>query len=436
MNTTTHSKRRAPGAGAVNEAKPAALDLEAIRGQFPALNQEVHGHRLVYLDNAATTLKPRGVIDAVCSVYEQDCANIHRGVHLLSQRATERYEGARETLRAYLNAASTEELIFTRGATESINLVAATLPSLVDLRAKTLVVTGLEHHSNLVPWQRLAKKEGAELHAVPLLDDGQIDIEDYQRVLNEASKGAGGGVALVAFAHVSNALGTVLPVKEMIEAAHRVGALALVDGAQALPHGRVDLQALDADFYVFSGHKLFAPTGVGLLYGKKALLTRMEPYQSGGDMIRSVSLRESSWNDLPWKFEAGTPNIAGVIGLGAAIEYLGTLDFPAIEAHEASLMKFATESLLKIPGLRIVGTAEEKRGAISFTLEGIHPHDIGTIVDAEGVALRTGHHCAQPVMERFGIPATTRASFAFYNTHDEVKALVAAIYKVQEMFGA
>lgn len=413
---------------AAQDRLAAPLDLEALRAEIPALHQQVDGHPLVYLDNAATTLKPQGVIDAVTSVYAQDCANIHRGVHRLSQRATERYEEARETVRAFLGAASPKEIVFTRGTTESINLVAATLPSLVSLEGRTILLTGLEHHSNIVPWQLLARRAGARLEVVPIDERGALDLDAFEARMAD-------DVALLACAHVSNALGTVLPVARLAERAHAAGALVLIDGAQAVGHRPVDVQALGADFYAFSGHKVFGPTGVGVLWARSDLLEAMEPYQGGGDMIRTVTFEESTWNDLPWKFEAGTPNIAGVIGLGAAIAWLRGIGFEALQAHEASLLAHATERLSALPGLRILGTAPEKEAVISFVLEDVHPHDVGTIADSEGVALRTGHHCAQPVMDRFGVPATSRLSMAVYNTLEEVDAAVRALERVREIFG-
>ncbi|MDF1565544.1 MAG: cysteine desulfurase [Deltaproteobacteria bacterium] len=403
------------------------LDLPALRASVPALHQQIDDRPLVYLDNAATTLKPQAVIDAVTSVYARDCANIHRGVHRLSQRATERYEAARETVRAFLGAASTREIVFTRGTTESINLVAAGLPSLVELEGRAILITGLEHHSNIVPWQQLCRRTGAKLRVVPLLEDGSVDGQGMAALLDEE-------VALVAVAHISNALGTILPVESIVAQAREVGALTLIDGAQAVGHQPVDVQALGADFYAFSGHKLFGPTGVGVLHGREELLARMDPYQGGGDMILTVTFEQSTWNELPYKFEAGTPNIAGVIGLGAAIEWLLGWGWDAIEAHEHQLLEHATEVFSAIEGLRLVGTSPRKTAVLSFVLEGIHPHDVGTIADAEGVALRTGHHCAQPVMDRFGIPATTRASLALYNTLEEIDAAAAALRKVQEIF--
>lgn len=404
-----------------------AFDVERVRADFPALHQEVHGRPLVYLDSAATTLKPRVVIGAVDDVYERDCANIHRAVHLLSQRATARYEAARESVRAFLGAKSTTEIVFTRGTTEAINLVAQSYgrPRLGE--GDEVLVTELEHHSNIVPWQLLCQQTGAKLVVVPMTDRGEVLVEAFEEQLSDKTR-------IVALSHVSNALGTVLPVKQMTERAHARGAVVLLDGAQAVSHVDVDVGELDCDFYAFSGHKLYGPTGIGVLYGKEVLLEEMPPYHGGGDMIRSVTFEETLYNDLPYKFEAGTPNIAGAIGLGAAIEYYLGFDLRAVHAHERSVLEYATEALQSIPGLRLVGTAPGKVAALSFLMESAHPHDIGTIVDAEGVAIRTGHHCAQPVMEHFGIAATARASLGMYNSEADIDALVEALHKVQELF--
>jgi cysteine desulfurase/selenocysteine lyase len=412
----------------ISGSGPAAFDVQRVRRDFPALHQQVHGRPLVYLDSAATSLKPRSVIDAVADVYVRDCANIHRAVHLLSQRATARYEDAREKVRAFLNAAKQTEVVFTRGTTESINLVAQSWGRTYLREGDEVLITELEHHSNIVPWQILCQQTGAKLVVVPITDRGEVLPEDFQQRLSERTR-------MVALAHVSNALGTVLPVTELIDLAHQRGAVVLLDGAQAASHAEIDVQALDCDFYAFSGHKLYGPTGVGALYGKERLLEGMPPYQGGGDMIRSVTFEETIYNDLPYKFEAGTPNIAGAIGLGAAIDYFTSFDTRAIHAHESALLHYATEALGSVPGLSLVGTAPGKVAVLSFVMDAAHPHDIGTIVDSEGVAIRTGHHCAQPVMEHFGIAATARASLGMYNTTGDIDALVGALGKVRELFG-
>ena len=411
-------------------ARPPAVpwDVERIRKDFPILHQEVHGKPLVYLDNAATAQKPQLVIDALARYYATDNANVHRGVHRLSERATEAYEGARARIQRFLNAAQTREIIFVRGATEGINLVAQTYGRRAVGPADEIVITGLEHHSNIVPWQMLCEEKGAVLRVVPIDDAGEVDIAAYERLLGERTR-------LVAIAHVSNALGTIVPVKPMIDAAHRRGIPVLVDGAQAAPHLRVDVQALDCDFYAFSGHKTYGPTGIGVLYGKTARLEQMPPFQGGGDMIKSVSFERTVYNDLPYRFEAGTPHIAGAIGLGTALEYLEGLGLDHIAAYEHELLAHGTDRLARIPGLTLIGTAREKASVLSFVLDGIHPHDVGTILDREGLAVRTGHHCAMPVMTRFEIAATTRASLAFYNTHEEIDALADAIGRVREIFG-
>jgi cysteine desulfurase/selenocysteine lyase len=404
------------------------FDVERARTDFPALHQEVHGKPLVYLDSAATTLKPQVVLDAVVEVYARDCANIHRAVHLLSQRATARYEEARGKVRAFLNASRKTEVIFTRGTTEAINLVAQSFVRTLLREGDEVLVSELEHHSNIVPWQLVCQQTGAKLVVVPMTERGEILPEAFEDKLSERTK-------MVALAHVSNALGTVLPVAELITRAHEVGAFVLLDGAQAVSHVEVDVQALNCDFYAFSGHKLYGPTGIGALYGKEKLLEGMPPYQGGGDMIRSVTFAETIYNDLPYKFEAGTPNIAGAIGLGAAIDYYGSFDQSAVHAHEQDVLRYATEALQSVPGLELIGTAPGKVAALSFLMDAAHPHDIGTIVDSEGVAIRTGHHCAQPVMEHFGIAATARASLGMYNTRSDVDALVRSLGKVQELFG-
>jgi cysteine desulfurase/selenocysteine lyase len=402
-------------------------DVERIRKDFPILDQTVHGKPLVYLDNAATSQKPRAVIDAIEDYYTSDNANVHRGVHLLSERATAAYEGARARIRRFLNAAHLHEIVFVRGATEGINLVAQTYGRRAVGPGDEVVITTLEHHSNIVPWQMLCEEKRATLRVVPIDDAGEVDVPAYERLLGERTR-------LVAIAHVSNALGTIVPVKAMIEAAHRRGIPVLLDGAQAVPHLAVDVQALDCEFYTFSGHKIYGPTGIGVLYGKTALLERMPPYQGGGDMIKSVSFEKTTYNDLPYKFEAGTPYIAGAIGLGAALEYLEGLGLDRVAAYEQELLAHATERLSAIPGLRLVGTAREKAAVLSFVIDGVHAHDVGTILDREGIAVRTGHHCAMPVMTRFGLAATARASLALYNTREEIDALARALEKVREVF--
>jgi cysteine desulfurase/selenocysteine lyase len=405
----------------------AGFDVEKVRGDFPVLKQKVHGKPLVYLDNAATSQKPLAVIEAIRKFYEVDCANIHRGVHELSQRSTAAYEQTRVKVKQFLNARTKNELIFVRGTTEGINLVASSWGRKCVKSGDEIVVSGMEHHSNIVPWQILCEEKGAKLRVIPINDRGELLMEEYEKLLGPRTR-------MVAVAHVSNALGTVNPVREIIEMAHKAGALALIDGAQAAPHMKVDVQALDADFYAFSGHKLFGPTGVGVLYGKSKLLNAMPPYQGGGDMIRTVTFEKTTYNDLPYKFEAGTPNIAGGIGLGAAVDYVNRIGLDKIGAYEHELLAYGTEALSQIGGLRLIGTARQKAAVLSFVMEGIHPHDIGTVLDRMGIAVRTGHHCAQPVMDRFGVPATTRASLAFYNTTAEIDALTAGLRKVKEMF--
>jgi cysteine desulfurase/selenocysteine lyase len=403
-------------------------DVKQVRRDFPVLGQLVHGKPLVYLDNAATSQKPEAVLDAIDKYYRVGNANIHRGVHYLSERATEEYEGAREKIRGFLHAASAKEIVFVRGATEGVNLVASTFGRMKVRAGDEVLISAMEHHSNIVPWQMLCEEKGAKLRVIPMNDQGEIILDEYRRLLTERTK-------LVAVTHVSNALGTINPVKQMIADAHRRSIPVLVDGAQAVPHFRVDVRDLDCEFYVLSGHKMFGPTGVGVLYGKEAILEGMPPYQGGGDMIKSVTFERTIFNDLPYRFEAGTPHIAGGVGLGAAIDYLGRIDWQALTEYEHEVLNYATEALSEIKGLRIVGTAKEKAGVISFVIDGVHPHDVGTVLDQEGIAVRTGHHCAQPVMKRFNIPATARASFALYNTHDEVDRLVAGVHKVKEIFG-
>ena len=406
----------------------ASLDLLAIRRDFPVLDQEVHGKPLVYLDNAATCQTPKCVTEAIARFYQEDCSNIHRGVHLLSQRSTELYEEARHKVQRFLNAKSSKEIIFTRGTTEAINLVASTLGRELVGAGDEVIISELEHHSNIVPWQMLCEQAGAKLKVIPINDDGEWILEEYNRLLTDKTK-------IVAVSHVSNALGTINPVKKIVDGARRVGAKVVVDGAQAAPHTAVDVQELGCDFYAFSAHKLYGPTGVGVLYGKESLLTAMPPWQGGGDMILSVTFEKTTYADLPAKFEAGTPNIAGGIGLGAAIDYVTNIGMDQIAAYENELLVYATRELEKVPGLRMIGTAKNKAAVCSFELQDIHPHDIGTILDQEGVAIRTGHHCAQPVMKRFKVPATARASFAVYNTKEEVEVLVRALMKAREVFG-
>jgi cysteine desulfurase/selenocysteine lyase len=403
------------------------LDVARLRMDFPILSQMVHGKPLVYLDNAATTQKPRAVIDCMANYYAEYNANIHRGVHILSQQATDAYEGAREKVRRFINAARREEVIFVRGTTEAINLVASSYGQRL-WPGNEILITEMEHHSNIVPWQLLCERSGAVLRVTPISDAGELRLDEFERQLGPATR-------LVAVTHLSNALGSINPLRRLIELAHGVGAVVLVDGAQAVAHLPVDVQALDCDFYAFSGHKLYGPTGIGVLYGKAALLDAMPPWQGGGDMIREVSFAKTTYNDLPFKFEAGTPHIAGGIGLGAAIDYVSKLGQPAIAAHEHDLLSYASEQAGAIPGLRLIGTAREKASILSFTVAGIHPHDVGTILDDAGVAVRAGHHCTMPVMTHFGVPATVRASFSFYNTIEEVDVLIHAIRRAQEVFG-
>src|SRR5438093_1876321 len=409
------------------QAPLGAYDPQKIRANFPILCQQVNGKPLVYLDNAATTQKPRAVIDAITRYYEADNANIHRGVHYLSQHATRRYENSRETVRRFLNAAEPSEIVFVRGATEGINLVAQTLGRTRVRAGDEVLITAMEHHSNIVPWQILCEEKGATLRVAPINDIGELILDEFARLLGTRTK-------IVAVPHVSNALGTVNPLRQMVELAHRHNAVVVVDGAQAVPHLAVDVRALDCDFYVFSGHKLYGPTGIGVLYGKSALLNAMPPYQGGGDMILSVTFEKTIYNKLPYKFEAGTPHVAGAIGLGAAIDYVNGLGMDNVAAYEHEALTYATEAVAAIPGIRLIGTAREKAGVLSFLLDSVHPHDIGPMLDQEGIAIRAGHHCAQPIMQRFGIAATARASFGLYNTKEEVDALVEGIQKVREVF--
>lgn len=408
-------------------APETALNVLRLRQDFPILRQTVHGKPLVYLDNAATSQKPQCVIDCEARYYAELNANIHRGVHSLSLQATEAFEAARDTVRRFIHAQRREEVVFVRGTTEAINLVAASYGQ--GLRpGDEILITEMEHHSNIVPWQLLCERSGAVLRVAPFDDAGELRLDAFERLLGPATR-------IVALTQLSNALGTINPVQRLVALAHAVGAVVLVDGAQAVAHLPVDVQALDCDFYAFSGHKLYGPTGIGVLYGKAALLDAMPPWQGGGDMIREVTFARTSYNDLPYKFEAGTPHIAGGIGLGTAIDYVGTVGLPAIAAHEHALLAYATEQVAGIAGLRVIGTARDKASILSFTVEGVHPHDVGTILDDEGVAVRAGHHCAMPVMARFGVPATVRASFALYNTVEEVDVLLRAIRRAQEVFG-
>jgi cysteine desulfurase/selenocysteine lyase len=399
-----------------------------LREDFPILKQKVHGKPLVYLDNGATGQKPQSVIDALEHYYKAENSNIHRGVHHLSERATSAYEAAREKIRGYINARSDKEIIYVRGTTEGINLVAQSYGRSFLKAGDEIIVSAMEHHSNIVPWQILCEQIGAKLRVIPINHDGEIVMDEFHRLLTDKTK-------LVSVTHVSNALGTIVPVKEIVAAAHGRGVPVLLDGAQAVPHLRVDVQDLDCDFYAFSGHKMFGPTGIGVLYGRAELLEKMPPYQGGGDMISLVTFEKTHYNVLPYKFEAGTPHIAGGIGLGAAVDYLLALDWDALAAHEHHLLACATDALASIDGVRIIGTAKEKAGVLSFVLDHVHAHDVGTILDQEGVAVRAGHHCAMPVMQRFGVPATTRASFAFYNTIEEIDVLARAIHRVRKVFG-
>ncbi len=403
------------------------FDVETIRQDFPILKQTVHGKPLVYLDNAATAQKPNVVIETLDQYYCEYNANIHRGVHKLSELGTEKYEQVRKKLKTFVNASSIKEIIFVRGATEGINLVAQTFARSNLQADDEVIITELEHHSNIVPWQMVCEQTGSILKYVPINDAGELIQEEYEKLLSEKTK-------LVALGHISNALGTINPIKSMIEKAHAIGAKVLIDGAQAVPHCTVDVQALDCDFYVFSGHKLFGPTGIGVLYGKETLLNDMPPYHGGGDMIKMVSMDKTIYNDLPYKFEAGTPHIAGVIGLGAAIDYVNSIGLDSISSYEHELLLYANEQAKQIETITPIGVAKEKTSIFSFVMDNIHPHDIGTILDSEGIAIRTGHHCAMPVMERFKLPATARASFAFYNTKSEIDSLMKGIDQCKQMF--
>jgi cysteine desulfurase/selenocysteine lyase len=404
------------------------LDVERVRKDFPILERTINGKPLIYLDSAASSQRPRAVLRAVEEYETTSHANVHRGVHALSQAATEAYEGARERIRRYINARSTKEIIFVRGTTEGINLVAQSYARPRFKPGDEILISALEHHANIVPWQMVCEQTGCTLKVAPIDRRGELIFDEFQKLLSPRTK-------LVAVAHVSNALGTMLPVKRIIDAAHAQGAVVLVDGAQAVPHTKVDVRALGCDFYTFSSHKIYGPTGVGVLYGREELLTAMPPWQGGGDMILTVSFEKTTYNELPYKFEAGTPNISGAVGLAAAMDYVEGLGIEKIAAHEHHLLELATAELERIPGIEIIGTAANKAAVLSFTMKGVHPHDLGTILDTDGVAVRTGHHCAQPVMTFFGIPATARASFGVYNTERDVAALVAGLNKVREVFG-
>jgi cysteine desulfurase/selenocysteine lyase len=420
VNTLTIEKQTA--------APCSAFDVDKVREDFPVLKQKVRGKPLVYLDNAATTQKPRTVIDTLHRYYMEENANIHRGVHYLSEKATEAFENARVKAQRFLNAAHWKEIVFTRSATESINLVAQTYGRTHVKEGDEILISAMEHHSNIVPWQMLCEEKGAKLRVAPINDDGELLLDEYEKLLTPRTK-------LVSVAHVSNSLGTINPVKQIVEAAHERGIPVLVDGAQAVSHLPVYVRTLDCDFYVFSGHKIFGPTGIGVLYGKAKWLESLPPYQGGGDMILSVSFEKTTYNKAPYKFEAGTPHIAGAIGLGAALDYVKEVSLDAVAAYERALLEYATEAVRDVPGLRIIGTAREKASILSIVMEGIHPHDVGTILDREGIAVRAGHHCTMPLMKRFGVAATTRASFALYNTFEEVGALVRGLRKVVEVLG-
>jgi len=415
-------------AAAQKRGAAAPYDVERIRADFPILHRPVHGKRLAYLDSGASAQKPRAVIDTISRVYETEYANVHRGVHYLSQKATDAMEGAREKLRAFLNAAETREIIFARGATEGINLVAHSFVRRFMKPGDEVLIATYEHHSNIVPWQMARDDRGIVLKVAPIDDNGELILEEFAKLVTERTK-------LVAIAHVSNALGTVTPVDEVIRIAHAKGAKVLLDGCQAVPHIPVDVRALDCDFYVFSGHKLYGPSGIGVLYGKAGLLEAMPPYQGGGEMIEVVTFEKTTYAQLPFKFEAGTPHIDGTIGLGAAIDYVTGLGLDRIGAHEHDLLDHATRALTAMNNVRIIGTAKNKAAIVSFVVDGVHPHDVGTILDQEGVAVRTGHHCAQPVMERYDLPATVRASFGLYNTHEDIDQMIAGLRTVQRIFG-
>lgn len=401
-------------------ANSLTYNIDAIRQDFPALHQEINGSPLVYLDNGASTQKPQTVIDSLTQFYSQDYANVHRGIHSLSQRATDQFEAARETVRAFINAKAIEEVIFTSGTTDSINLIAASFGSGFIQSGDRILVSEMEHHSNIVPWQILAERKGAEIKVIPVLDNGELDISNLPNLLTEKTK-------VVAITQVSNALGTINPIAEITAAAHKVGAKVVLDGAQSIAHMSVDMQALDCDFFVFSGHKIFAPTGIGVLYGKQALLEAMPPYRAGGDMIKTVSFSGTEYNTLPYKFEAGTPHISGAIGLATALDYLRQIGMSNIEAYEHELLAYGTEQMQSIAGLKLIGTANNKAGILSFVVDGAHASDLGTLLDHQGIAIRVGHHCAMPVMEKFGLAATSRASLAMYNNFEDIDRLVFAL---------
>lgn len=403
------------------------LDIEQIRSQFPILNSQVHGKPLVYLDNAASAQKPLSVIQAVDAAYLEYYSNVHRGVHYLSDQATRAYEAARETARKFINAGKEQEIIFTKGTTDGINLIASSFGRKYLQEGDEVILSGMEHHANIVPWQLICEERGANIKVIPVSDEGELDMEAYANLLSDKTK-------IVAVVHVSNTLGTVNPVEQIIEQAHARNIPVLLDGAQAVPHQAVDVQALDADFYVFSAHKIFGPTGTGILYGKESWLNDLPPYQGGGAMIRTVTFEKTTFNELPEKFEAGTPNIAGVIGMGKAMEFIQEIGYEGIQAQELELLKYTTEKMEAIEGVRIIGTANEKAAVISFVVEGTHPSDLGTLLDVEGIAVRTGHHCTQPLMERYGVNSTVRASFAFYNTLEEADRFIAALEKAIAMF--
>jgi cysteine desulfurase / selenocysteine lyase len=411
----------------IHDERFGRYDAYRWRNDFPILRQTVHGKPLVYLDNAATSQKPAAVIDAEDHYYREYNSNIHRGVHTLSQRATDAYEKARIKIQKFINAGSEHEVVFVRGATEALNLVAQSFGRNRLKPGDEILISAMEHHSNIVPWQLVCQQTGAVLKVVPINEAGEFLFEEYEKLLGPKTR-------IVAVAHVSNALGSINPVKRIVDLAHAQGVPVLLDGAQAIPHVKVDVQELDCDFYVFSGHKIYGPTGIGALYGKEKHLEAMPPYQGGGDMIRTVSFEKSTWNALPYKFEAGTPHIAGGIGLGVALDYVSAIGIEAIAAHEHELLEYATPAVAEIPGIKIIGTARDKSGILSFVMDRVHPHDVGTILDHQGVAIRAGHHCAMPVMDRYRIPGTARASFALYNTREDVDVLVAGIHKVKELF--
>lgn len=405
-----------------------AIDIHHIRAQFPALHQEVNGHPLIYFDNAATSQKPKMVIDAIANYYNKENSNIHRGVHYLSQKATDKYELSREAIRRFINADSIEEIIITRGTTESINLVASCLSRWLFKEGDEIIISAIEHHSNIVPWQMACEQTGAVLKVIPVLDSGELDMNAYRELLTEKTK-------FVTVNHISNALGTVNPIDKIISLAHEKGALVLIDGAQATPHMKVDVQAINADFYCFSAHKMYGPTGVGILHGKKEILEQMPPYHGGGEMIKEVKFEGTTYNDLPFKFEAGTPNIVGGIGIEASIRFIEDIGIDNIAKQEAELLSYATQRLKEIGGIRFIGEAKDKAGVVSFIIEGVHPYDAGTILDKLGIAIRTGHHCAQPVMDRYCVPGTMRASFAVYNTKEEIDTFIEGVQRVKQLFG-